>query len=111
MQHAAEPCTETQHLRAARCCNVFERLVHRLQEATAAAAVFGCGAEGLPDLAQDLMAKAGDMSSAVAEQHAQPPMRCAALNIFYKPSELACKGKGWNCPLGKMVQQSAAYFA
>ena len=31
--------------------------------------------DGLPELAQELMAKASDMSSALAEQHAQPTLR------------------------------------
>ena len=34
--------------------------------------------DGLPELAQDLMAKASDMSNALAEQQAQPTLRCAA---------------------------------
>lgn len=35
-------------------------------------------AEGLSDLAQDLMAKAGNTSSAATEQHAHPSMRWVA---------------------------------
>jgi hypothetical protein len=41
--------------------------------------------DGLPELAQELMAKASDMSSAVTEQHAQPTLRCAAQTVHQMP--------------------------
>jgi hypothetical protein len=51
---------------------------------TAASAPKGTS-DGLPELAQDLMAKASDMSNALAEQHAQPTLRCAAQLVHQTP--------------------------